>query len=492
MGKLTLTLVVVLFGSGCLVDVDDADVESLGQELAADNAIYNNGSYSDSTYDNGTFENGYAITRGESTPVAAWERPWARVWTGPRANGYSVAYSKRWGSTFFTNQWVQNATQIQYVDGNGTTCAHPSTRTGSALASTCSGVVQRVCSTNPTCCSSLWTQTCVDAAADVANDYVGTHATWVTGTGLSDGHSGCAALVNFYRPSCRASWTSTCVDDAFARCYARYVTRPRIESSRLVADACVEPAANGVPGCTNAYPGSPPGECCRRSLVLYGVYQDVHRDDPSLAGHGHKVQWSSKEQETTPAGATPVRATMVPDPCTGAYYFNGETFVRSCAPEHHLWQLAAPGKPFYPDVVNQANTTTGEWNALDVGHRNVRLRNVLVNLLTGLINTTGAYTIDLRYVDLSETPFGAFWRDATDTGFLPPASGYANKTELILDDTSLLDWSDPARHLVYGHVLCKVNSTRADTGAPACSTLDYKVQKNRGKDSTLRSIWELL
>lgn len=488
-------LLVVLMVAAC--GVEENDVGVLEQALDEENAIYNNAIYNNAIYNNGTFENGYAIKYAPNGQNPSWEMPWARVWTGPKVNGYSVAFSKKWGANFFTTSWTSSSTAVQYVEANGTGCAHPTSRVGSALGTSCSSLANRVCTSDPYCCATSWDQTCVNEANDFANDYTGTHATGVTGLPLPDSHSPCAATVNAGRSSCRTStWSQSCVDDAYAKCYARYVTRPRVESGRLIADACVEPTSTGTMGCPNALPGSTPGECCRRSLVMYGVYQDFHKDDTTLAGDGYKVQWSSWEQESTPTGSQTVRATMVPDPCTGGYTFNGEVFVRSCSVEHHLWQLAGPGNPFYPDVPNAANTSTGEWNVIDPGHQNVRVRNVLVNLLTALTNTSNHFVIDLRYAKLAQTIFGNYWFDASDAGLLPPDPAYGNPAnpELVIDDDSATDPLNPTRHYVFGHVVCKGSddpetAKRTDTDADLCSSLNYSLPGNQGSPTTLRTIW---
>jgi hypothetical protein len=207
--------------TGCAVDTEEELLNQSEQLLAeATSQATDTGL--------GTFENGYAIG------TATWEKPW-RVWSDEVSNGYSIAFSQRFGANLSTSSWTTNASQVSYVDGDATNCVHPTTQVGNPLNPSCSPVAQYICNADPYCCTTSWDAQCAGEATTLGDDYTGAHPTTVTGAALPDSHSQCAAAVNFVDAHCRTSaWDATCVNEAYDICYARYVTRPRIENGRFV------------------------------------------------------------------------------------------------------------------------------------------------------------------------------------------------------------------------------------------------------------------
>lgn len=484
-------LLLGLFASvGCGMELETEDVTATEQGLDErnglyNNGLYNNGLYNNGLYNNGVFENPFAIEESSAT----WTKPWARVYTRTTGNGYSIAVTEEWGGNLATSSWTANGGRTRYVSGDGSGCAHPVTQTGAALGSSCDHLAWVVCGLDSYCCNTAWDAICVGEAMDHSDDGVsGLHATGVTGVGLPDNHSGCAAFVDAKQPSCRNSWDASCVDLAYHECLARYVTRLRVEDSRLMVDACVEPRATGTPYLPNV-PASGPAparEVCRRSLVLNGVYN--HLEAPST-DEAERIQWRNWDWALNMAGAwVQLNVTVVPDPYAApAIYLDGTGWYRLKGPEHHLWQLAGPAKPFYPDVINVANDAT--WaNApsyVDPNHRNVTLRPVLIEILSALTNTQPGehHWVDLRYTQ----PVNGTWGDVADPGLLPPDHAFDSyPTELVWRWTSTFEAISPPRRTYVGFPVCKGTSMkRAMTGTPSCSGYGGYA----GDDWTLRSIW---
>jgi hypothetical protein len=262
------------------------------------------------------------------------------------------------------------------------------------------------------------------------------------------------------------------VNEAYDICYARYVTRPRIENGRFVADACVEPTRTGTPACP--IPGSGPSgtECCRRSLVLDGVYTEKQ------TSQGDTVEWQNWAETTTPVRDVTVRTTLVPDPCTGPMVNS----VRTCGAVHPLWQLAADGKPLYPDCPNTATTSTYNCSPVDAQHANASVRNVLVTAGAALSNSVGSYTLDLRYVERS----GGVLVDSPASGRLPPDPSFdASHTEGVWD--ALQFGSYNGQRSIVGRIRCDGNGRLESSATTVTNCASFT-----GALSTaaIRSLWD--
>jgi hypothetical protein len=229
------------------------------------------------------------------------------------------------------------------------------------------------------------------------------HPVTKAGGPLVAAHSDCAAAVIAADSYCGTfGWDSLCVSEASRICLSRYVTRPRVESGRVMADTCVEPKLSGYPACPLRGLGSASQECCRRALVLNGVYQV---QDPSFTqGKGRRVRRTNFLDVSTPYGTSRIKSTLIPDPCVTRQ--NG---AAGCATPHHLWQAAGPGAPLYPDcsgtggpvpcnnlIFSDAQIDTGYTDLISPGSYKLPIRYELVTLMSMLITTNGHYEIDAR------------------------------------------------------------------------------------------------
>jgi hypothetical protein len=182
-----------------------------------------------------------------------------------------------------------------------------------------------------------------------------------------------------------AAPTSSVVGDG-----SKSIKRVRIEQGRVMADACITPPSGSQ--CPVDANGN--GECCRRVMLLQGVYFA----DLSHANQGRWMTWYSKwtVSDSSRHSGT-VDTTVVLDPC---YTKSG---VSTCdSPMNHLWQLAGPGSPMYPDCSNSiAGLTCNSGSSqLDLGITShaVTVRDLFLASLSSLITTNGHYYVDIRWM----------------------------------------------------------------------------------------------
>jgi hypothetical protein len=227
------------------------------------------------------------------------------------------------------------------------------------------------------------------------------HPVTQVGLALSPSHSACASAVITFDAFCggsyNGSWDQICVDLAADLCVERYVTRPRLEEDRVVVDTCVETKIAGYPACPIGNSGENSRECCRRAMVLKGVYKRV----PEVPGYGRETQWKPSEvvAQTGIGTSQTIRATLVPDPCYRDFHNN-----LVCKKMDHLWQVAGPGRPIYPDCSGAAgarpcNNTNFSDQMRDFGVHHVEpvpYRGVLLATMSSLITTTGEWTLTIR------------------------------------------------------------------------------------------------
>jgi hypothetical protein len=216
------------------------------------------------------------------------------------------------------------------------------------------------------------------------------------GTRLSPADSDCVEAVcaaDSY--CCGTAWDKLCVQGAAKTCYARYLTRPRVEEQRMMVDSCIEPHLAGAADCPIKTSGTANRECCRRALALNGVYTAI----PDTGGYGRQVKWSNFGFIETPDGLGYVSSTLIPDPCV-----TRPDGTRSCTDPHHLWQAAGPGSPYYPDCsgaggplpCNNATYANQHVDWAD-GYSAKPMRGAMVALQSSLITTDGHFQVDLRW-----------------------------------------------------------------------------------------------
>jgi hypothetical protein len=262
---------------------------------------------------------------------------------------------------------------------------------------------------DPFCCNSAWDSLCVNTANDLSDNWSGAHHVMTEGAPLASNSSACVSTVCAADPyCCTTSWDKLCVQEAGQQCFARYLTRTRFENNRVMTDACIAPHLPGVPSCPFQGKGPLGKECCRRSLVLKGVYTAF---DVTSAKTGRKVRWDP----SVVVSSVPINVTIVPDPVIT--YANGTT---EHTEPHHLWQAAGPGGPLYPDCsgtggprpCNEPATFPDQMSDSQhpvwPGPHSVPYRALLVAALSSLITTNGHYEIDIR------------WGWAPDNSALPP------------------------------------------------------------------------
>ena len=168
---------------------------------------------------------------------------------------------------------------------------------------------------------------------------------------------------------------------------SKSIKRVRIEQSRVMADACITPpAGTQCPVDPNAN-----GECCRRALLLSGVYFA----DLSHTYQGRWMTWYSQYKVSDSSrNSGVVNTTVVLDPC----YTQGG--VQVCdSPMSHLWQLAGPGAPMYPDCGSGFGVACNYGSDLiDTGIKTTTtVRSLFLMALSSLITTNGHYYIDIRW-----------------------------------------------------------------------------------------------
>jgi hypothetical protein len=205
-------------------------------------------------------------------------------------------------------------------------------------------------------------------------------------------------------------------------CYARYLTNVRVQNSRIMASACIDPylkdlgAKNsstdleGKPRNISYCPllkgeaGSGPSECCREVMVLRGSYRvdDLLQDGTANAHKGRRATWQIERwlNNTT----VPVYSTIVPGNKVAKW--DGTTMMTEM---HHLWQLAGPNGTMYPDCSGSAGPSPcspndGQNGKVDTSHNmnilgvsGTSVRALLVGGLSALATTNTEHVIDIRW-----------------------------------------------------------------------------------------------
>ncbi len=337
-----------------------------------------------------------------------WNNSWETGWNDDSASRWAAAFTAAWDHGW-QNSWDFSSPGFAWVDDAA--CAHPVAQSGTALDLACSPVVDAVCGIDPSCCTSNWSNSCVDLAMAYGTEsgaVLGTaHDVMTEGAALSASDSACvSAVCKANSACCTTGWDDQCVAEAAQQCYSRYLTRTRFEDERLMTDACIEPFLPGAASCPLAGTGVDGQECCRRALVLQGVYSV---SDNTEYQEGRSADW----QESITVGATPIGVTIVPDPVVE----HSDGHIERSSP-HHLWQAAGPHGTIYPDCSGYGGPRP--CNALyyvdknpslltemgDENHRGledgdyvpVSYRQLLVTVISALITTDGRYEIDIRWL----------------------------------------------------------------------------------------------
>jgi hypothetical protein len=250
-----------------------------------------------------------------------------------------------------------------------------------------------------------------------------THPVTMEGVSLTSNHSVCAAAVIAQDSFCgQQAWDIYCVEEAAQLCVERYVTRPRLDlgelgsdDNRVMVDTCIETKLPGYPACPFGLTGK---ECCRRGLVLKGVY----KRDTYVPGYGRPIKWTKTAGASTALGAgQTIKATVVADPCVKD--FRGNVV---CDDMHHLWQGAGPDGSIYPDCSGTTGARPCNNTIFPDQMREVELldidapyRGILVAAMSALITTNDHYIIDIRSTlgdteslpphNLQAETFEAYW-----------------------------------------------------------------------------------
>ncbi len=222
------------------------------------------------------------------------------------------------------------------------------------------------------------------------------HPVTETGASLASTDNECAAAVIAADAHCGSTaWDTACVKKAAQICAERYVTRARFEDGRNMVDVCAEPKMQGYPACPFAGSGPTGKECCRRALVLNGVYRRI-----DSTTKGVTAEWRATRTATLLGSSQTVKATIVPDPCV--IDFNGNVV---CQNEPHFWQASGPNGTVYPDCSGAGGPRPCNGSSSDqmtqtivtgTGWSNAPYRGILVAVMSALVTTNGHYTIDIR------------------------------------------------------------------------------------------------
>lgn len=131
------------------------------------------------------------------------------------------------------NTWDPGCTVVtDFACGGGTCCAHTVCATGGPLATNCSSCVAAVCAAKPACCTTGWTEACVDRVptycGGAAGLYCGScpHSVCVTGVALVTGCNSCVTSICNAMPSCcganGGTWTQACANLVATQCTSAF------------------------------------------------------------------------------------------------------------------------------------------------------------------------------------------------------------------------------------------------------------------------------
>jgi hypothetical protein len=367
------------------------------------------------------------------------------------STSFSVTFSAAWGHLWGTWDWEGAPNQFSWIVNETQACAHPAMQKGAPLASGCTKLVGAVCTnaTYASCCTSEWSQACVDQAFALSTSSGTTHSVLteggplnqapiiVVGTGLNKtsaaapsfkfpgipkwwGTSACAADVCAtagYESCCSSggSWTGACVDKAIQTCTTRYLAHPRYDEDedQVFVDVCVEPKQSGYAVCPyklTEVNGSK--ECCQRALAFEGVYQALDtKIDAATSGNrqhsGRYVEWYRKLNVKIPMGkfkkliAVPVNTTIVEEPIhvlpDGSKQYLPKMSKLYEIRAHGIYTDCSPDSSRRPCTCNWGNGMAPGNCIVGGPHSGAELRKIVIAVASALITTTGSWSVELRW-----------------------------------------------------------------------------------------------
>jgi hypothetical protein len=226
---------------------------------------------------------------------------------------------------------------------------------------------------------------------------------------------------------CTGQWDEACVAEAFNSCSARYTANTHVEvepetnQARVFTDVCYEATEPGFNACPIARTSINGGqECCRRALVLRGIYRAVDTtsayapSDTAHYGRGRILDWVLEDNvRLNRALVGPVYNVTSTIAIGNCYTPRGGPADHSgdvCETrKHKLWQAAGPGGPLYPDVPETSVTNnivpsscSGNPKAVferctDWTHQFLGYRDLLLATVSALITTDAPHDIDIQW-----------------------------------------------------------------------------------------------
>ena len=407
------------------------------------------------------------------------------------STAFSVTFSAAWGHLWGTWAWEDAPNQFSWIVNESNACAHPAMQTGAPLASGCTKLVGLVCASaaNASCCTTEWSQSCVNAAFALST-YGGAdpHTVLETGVGLrkeseqykppilTQGVKAAAPSFKFpggpnpwpilpanecakevcaiqgFEGCCKTKdvagsgyWADTCVKKAIQVCSTRYLAHPRYDADedQVFVDVCVEPKNGGYAACPyklTEVNGSK--ECCQRALAFEGIYQALDtKVDAAKSGNrahsGRYVEWYRKLNVKIPMGKfkkltpVPVNSTIVEEPI----HVMADGSKQFLSKMSKLYEIRAHG--IYPDCSPDSNRrpcTCAAWgNGMAPGncivggpHNGMEIRKLLIAVASALITTTGSWSVDLRWAKDPGNP----WSGQPQMPFPGPGSLVSQFTAL--------------------------------------------------------------
>ncbi len=222
---------------------------------------------------------------------------------------------------------------------------------------------------------------------------------------------------------CETAWDGLCVEQAIQLCSTQYLARTRVEHERVMVDACIEPRISGFPACPLTPTTTDGTECCRKAMMLEGVYtvEDTEElPNNQGGGLGRIAVWNlQKKLKNVPHANHTLKATFIASPCD-----TDASGVRSCewTEEHKLWLMAGP-------VTGRLNADCTEMGAegpkecncntsyreMCAGpeHQGVGMRGLLLAAASALITTNGLHEIEIRWsFGQGNAPFETSWQQS--------------------------------------------------------------------------------
>lgn len=165
-------------------------------------------------------------------------------------------------------------------------CSHSKCMPGAALNATCDTCVKRVCAVDSTCCTTGWTQSCVDKVATVCDAVCQPYSCYVAdlcqprAAPVAASCNSCVSSICAVDPTCcSTSWTQACADKVYSVCGSGLPNSPTAGGSICDYAGYANGAASlqGTSGATTAkiYGGSVGGNGLGSMNLTY-VYVDGH------------------------------------------------------------------------------------------------------------------------------------------------------------------------------------------------------------------------